>query len=70
MVIKKEELMKIISIDTKIEKNSKISFDGRNLLTRVPIEVIQLMNVRKGHEIKWIINKNKELKIELVKKDV
>ncbi len=37
----------------KIEKKSKISFDGRNLMTRIPKAIEKKAKLKKGENLLW-----------------
>ncbi|KKM67837.1 hypothetical protein LCGC14_1467110 [marine sediment metagenome] len=69
MPITEEELDKIIKTDYNIEKVSNICSDGKNLLTRIPKEVADFLNLEKKKcKIKWLIDvKTKQLKVEIIK---
>ena len=49
-----------------MEKRSKISNDGKNLLTRIPKKIKEEVKITEKHNILWSIKRNK-LKIELEK---
>ena len=66
MVISEEDLKEIIKEpNADIEKITTISSDGKNLLTRIPKDVVDSLSLKSGYKIKWSINKNKELKLEI-----
>ncbi|MEM0465080.1 MAG: hypothetical protein QXW97_00060 [Candidatus Pacearchaeota archaeon] len=69
MSITERELRRILSIKVDVEKFSTISDDGRNLLTRIPRDVKDFLNLKKGDKIRWLVNDNKKLKIEILKND-
>ena len=65
MAITKEELEEIIKPDAKLEKITTISSDGFSLSTRIPVEIIQELDIKKGQKIRWTIEENKlRIKIE------
>ncbi|MBR9705049.1 AbrB/MazE/SpoVT family DNA-binding domain-containing protein [Candidatus Pacearchaeota archaeon] len=66
MGITKKELMGIIRIQSEVEKYSIISDDGKNLLIRIPKEIKEVLEIKKGSKIKWLIDKENKLKIELI----
>ena len=63
MAITKEEYINLTRDDTDVEKVSKISSDGVNMMSRIPKDIVGEMLIKKGDEIKWTI-KDGELKIE------
>jgi hypothetical protein len=67
MAIKEKDLLRLIEINLSSSKKSKISFDGKNLLTRVPKEVAILLEIKKGQRIEWICDDNKSVKIKILK---
>lgn len=70
MVIKEEELDKLIEINTDVDRNSTISDDGKNLLTRIPFEVKDFLKIKKGDKIRWIVKSgSKEIKLEIIKNE-
>ena len=64
MAITEEELNDLIEPKGDIEKVSTLSSDGRALLTRVPRDIEQELQMVKGNKLIWTVNK-KENKIEL-----
>jgi antitoxin component of MazEF toxin-antitoxin module len=68
MPITKEELEELIEPKADIEKISTISSDGKTFVTRIPKEIIEELEIKKGNKIRWLIDKkNKELKIRIEK---
>lgn len=53
MGISKKELQGLIEVQTNIEKISKLSFDGKNLLTRIPKDIEEFFSLKKGNKIIW-----------------
>ncbi len=69
MSIKEDDFKELISVNADIEKISTISSDSKNLLTRIPLEVRDFLEIKKGDKIRWLVKSDsKELKIELIKK--
>ena len=66
MVISKKELSDLIKIKINSDKISRLSFDGKNLLTRIPKEVTNRLKLKKGQKINWVINKNNSLQIKIL----
>ena len=68
MTITKEELKKLLrEPDVDLEKITTLSSDGRNLLTRVPREIVQFLNLHKGAKVRWLVKADsKEIKIEIL----
>lgn len=67
MAITEEELKKLIEVQPRIEKITTLSFDGKNLLTRVPKEIKDYLGLKKGGKFRWIVDNNKKILIESVK---
>ena len=66
MAITEEDLKEIIKEpNADIEKITTMSSDGKNLLTRIPKDVVDSLALKSGDKIKWIVDKNKELKLEI-----
>jgi hypothetical protein len=63
MALTLDELQKLIEIDSKIEKLSSISSDGKNLLIRIPKEIVDFLRLEKGDSFRWMVNTN-EIKME------
>lgn len=56
MPISEEELKEIIkSPNADIEKISTISSDGKNLLTRIPKEIVEYLKIKKGNKLFWLL---------------
>jgi len=69
MAISEKELKEIIEIDSSVDRISNISSDGRNLLSRIPKEVKESLDLRKGDKLRWIIDENKKIKLEVIRQD-
>ena len=69
MAISEKELKEIIEIDSSVDRISNISSDGRNLLSRIPKEVKETLNLEKGDKLRWIIDENKKIKLEVIRQD-
>ena len=67
MSITKSELNDLIKIQSRIEKITTLSYDGKNLLTRVPKEIKDYLLLKKGDKFRWIIDDNKKILIEFLK---
>lgn len=67
MPITEEDLKEMIKQPTAdIEKFTTISSDGKNLLTRIPKEVVDNLPLKKGDKFKWTVDsKTKEIKLEV-----
>ncbi|MFA5857109.1 MAG: hypothetical protein WC867_07130 [Candidatus Pacearchaeota archaeon] len=70
MVISESELKNILKTRTNIEKSTTISSDGKNLLTRIPKEIADFLEIEKGYKIKWNITRNKKIKMEIVANEI
>ncbi len=49
-----------------MKKESKLSYDGRNLMTRIPKKVEKEANLNKGDILQWEVKKGK---LKAIKKD-
>ena len=47
MAISEEKLKELIKTDYSLEKISSICTDGKNLLTRIPKDVVELIKIKK-----------------------
>ena len=67
MPISEEDLKEMIKQPTAdIEKFTTISSDGKNLLTRIPKEVVDNLPLKKGDKFKWTVDsKTKEINLEV-----
>jgi hypothetical protein len=70
MSITIKELKKLISISAGVERISCLSDDGKNLLTRVPKEVKEFLELEKGNKIRWIVDSNKKISIEIIQSSI
>lgn len=52
----------------KVKKESKIGYDGRNLMTRIPKVIEKEANLKRGDKLIWSTKKNK-LKVEKKEED-
>ena len=65
-MVKKEELDKLLEVKGDIEKITTISSDGKNLLTRLPIDIVKELKIKKGNKIRWFVDvKNKKISLNL-----
>lgn len=69
MAITEKELKELIDIDSSVDRISNISSDGRNLLLRIPKEVREFLDLKKGDKLRWVIDENKKIKIEVIRQD-
>jgi len=67
MAITEQELKELIGFNAEIEKITTLSSDGRNLLTRIPKELRENLSLEKGDKIRWVVDKKKQVKIEIIK---
>ena len=58
-----KENVRIIIMVNKIEKKSKLSYDGRNLMTRIPKAIEKKAKLKKGDELLWTAKEN-ELEVK------
>ena len=68
MAITEKELKELLrEPNVDIEKITTFSSDGRNLLTRVPKEIVEFLNLKKGTKVRWLVKSDtKEIKIEIL----
>jgi len=68
MPISEEELKDLIKEpNADIDKISSISSDGRNLLIRIPKEIVDFLRLNKGDRFRWLISsKTKEINVEFL----
>lgn len=69
MTITEKELKELIDIDSSVDRISNISSDGRNLLSRIPKEVKEFLDLKKGDKLRWVVDENKKVKIEVIRQD-
>lgn len=68
MAISEEELKEMIEVKAEVDRTSSISNDGSNLLTRIPSEVVEVLKLKKGDKIRWLVNpKDSKIKIEIIR---
>jgi hypothetical protein len=67
MAITEEELKKLISIQSQIEKITTLSFDGKNLLTRVPKVIQDYLKLKRGNKLRWIVDNDNKIILEIGK---
>lgn len=68
MAITEEELKELIKQpNVDIDKLSTISSDGRNLLIRIPSDVVDFLSIKKGDKFRWLVKAdNKDIKVEIL----
>jgi len=64
MVISKKDLKDLLDVRADIEKITTLSYDGKNLLTRIPKKVVNMLKLKKGNKFHWLVD-NKEKKITI-----
>ena len=67
MAISEKGLLSLINLKIGLEKLSTISSDGKNLLTRIPKDIRESLNLKKGDKLRWILENGENLKLEVVK---
>ncbi len=66
MVIKEDELKELMQPKADIEKISTLSWDGNNLLTRIPKDIKQELGLEKGNKLRWLVKvKENEITLKL-----
>lgn len=54
MPITEDEIKEIISQpSSEVQKATTISTDGKTCLTRIPKEIVSVLNIRAGDKIQW-----------------
>jgi bifunctional DNA-binding transcriptional regulator/antitoxin component of YhaV-PrlF toxin-antitoxin module len=66
MAISEHELKNLVSVKAGVEKITTLSSDGRNLLTRVPKEIREFLDLKKGHKVRWFVDIDKKIKMEII----
>jgi hypothetical protein len=66
MVITEDELKKLMAVQSCIEKITALSYDGKNLLTRIPKEIRDYLNLKKSNRFRWIVDSDKKILIEVI----
>jgi bifunctional DNA-binding transcriptional regulator/antitoxin component of YhaV-PrlF toxin-antitoxin module len=64
MSISEKQLRELIKDEAEIERVSSVSSDGRNLLTRIPKEIRDRLDIKKGNKIRWALKKG-EITLEI-----
>ena len=64
MSISEKQLRDLIKDEAEIEKVSTVSSDGRNLLTRIPKEIREKLEIKKGSKLRWMVKKG-EVSLEV-----
>lgn len=66
MAISEEKLKSLIEPKAELEKITTLSSDGKNLLTRVPKDIVERLKLNKGQKLRWLVNlKNYKIELEL-----
>ena len=69
MAITEDELDKLIETPkADIEKITKISSDGKTLITRIPKNIEQNLGIEKGDRFRWLVDKEK-INLDVIKED-
>lgn len=70
MAISREEFEDLISLKGDMEKITKISNDGKRLLTRIPKDIVEELGLEKGDRFRWNVKfKTNIIKLEIIKED-
>lgn len=67
MVVTEKEIETLVSLRVDIEKLSKVSSDGKNLLLRIPKEITEYLGLEKTSRLKWYVNLDRKVKLEVVR---
>ena len=66
MTIRENEFKELIKEpNADIEKFTIVSNDGKNLLTRIPKEIVDFLKIEKSYKIRWLVKSNDKTKINL-----
>ena len=69
MAITEEELDELIKTPkADIEKITKISSDGKTLITRIPKKIEENLGIEKGDRFRWLVDKEK-INLDIIKED-
>jgi antitoxin component of MazEF toxin-antitoxin module len=68
-MINEEDLRKLIEIRADIDKITTLSFDGKNLLTRIPKEIREFLKMKKGDKIRWLVDSDKKIILQVITKN-
>jgi hypothetical protein len=60
MAITGEELEELIESKGDIEKKTTISSDGKTFLTRIPKELVDELQIKKGDKFMWSLNRGED----------
>ncbi|OGJ12817.1 hypothetical protein A3K82_00680 [Candidatus Pacearchaeota archaeon RBG_19FT_COMBO_34_9] len=67
-MVGKEELDELLKINADIEKITKISSDGKTLVTRIPKEIAKELDITNDKKIRWFVDiKTKKIRLEIEK---
>jgi len=67
MVITEEELKELVKEpNADIEKKTTLSSDGKNLLTRIPKEIVKFLFLQRGDKFFWYVRRDKEGKEKII----
>jgi len=71
MVISPEEFSALVgSPNADIERLTTLSSDGKNLLTRVPRELVRFLELQQGDKLRWTVNaQTKEVRLGIEKSE-
>jgi len=67
MVVTEKEIETLVSLRVDIEKLSKVSSDGKNLLFLIPKEITEYLGLEKTSRLKWYVNLDRKVKLEVVR---
>ncbi len=56
----KEEVLKALNSNEKIEREASISWDGSNFLVRIPKDIVDYLKIEKKNNILFIVDETKE----------
>jgi len=67
MVISPQEFSALVGgPNADIERLTTLSSDGKNLLTRVPRELVSFLKLQQGDKLRWTVNaQTKEVRLEI-----
>ena len=68
MSVTEKELRDLINEESDVERVSSVSSDGKNLLTRIPKEIVEKLGLKKGYKLRWMSNKGK-INLGIIKKN-
>lgn len=67
MPITREALERLLAVEPLVDRCATISSDGHNLLIRLPKRIREVLDLRSGQCLRFLVDSEKRLSVEVIR---